>query len=77
MLRDQFLFMHRCGFDAFEVADATAVEAWRKALAEFTVFYQPAADGRVPAQLPRAACGGRRNELRRSTVPADWKTAPA
>ena len=21
VLRDQFLFMHRCGFDAFEVAD--------------------------------------------------------
>ena len=53
VLRDQFLFMHRCGFDAFEVADATAVDAWRKALAEFTVFYQPATDGRMPASARR------------------------
>ena len=53
VLRDQFLFMHRCGFDAFEVADATAVKAWRKALAEFTVFYQPATDGRMPASARR------------------------
>jgi uncharacterized protein (DUF934 family) len=49
VLRDQPLFMHRCGFDAFEVADARAVELWRQAIAEFTVFYQRAADDRVPA----------------------------
>ena len=49
VLRDQFLFMHRCGFDAFEVADEQAVAAWRKAIAEFTVFYQTATDGRAPA----------------------------
>lgn len=53
VLRDQLLFMDRCGFDAFEVENADAVEAWRKALAEFTVFYQPATDSRVPARLQR------------------------
>ena len=54
VLRDQFLFMHRCGFDAFEVADVSAVDAWQKALAEFTVVYQPAADGRLPASARRS-----------------------
>ena len=53
VLRDQLLFMHRCGFDAFEVADETAVDGWRKAMAEFTVFYQTAADGRLPARALR------------------------
>jgi uncharacterized protein (DUF934 family) len=53
VLRDQFLFMQRCGFDAFEVADEKAVEGWRRAMAEFTVFYQAAADGRLPARALR------------------------
>jgi uncharacterized protein (DUF934 family) len=53
VLRDQFLFMHRCGFDAFEVADAGAVEAYRAALAEMSVFYQATGDGRVPASILR------------------------
>jgi uncharacterized protein (DUF934 family) len=59
VLRDQFLFMHRCGFDALEVADEKAAEAWRKAISEFTVFYQPATDRRAAAatlrHLKRAA----------------------
>ena len=46
VLRDQLLFMHRCGFDAFECANADGLVAWRAALAEISVFYQPAADGR-------------------------------
>jgi uncharacterized protein (DUF934 family) len=53
VLRDQFLFMHRCGFDAFEVANEAAVADWRKAMAEFTVFYQAANDGRLPARVLR------------------------
>jgi uncharacterized protein (DUF934 family) len=53
VLRDQFLFMHRCGFDAFEVADEKAIDGWRKAMAEFTVFYQAATDGRAPAAALR------------------------
>jgi uncharacterized protein (DUF934 family) len=53
VLRDQFLFMHRCGFDAFEVANEAAALDWRKAMAEFTVFYQAANDGRMPARVLR------------------------
>jgi uncharacterized protein (DUF934 family) len=45
VLRDQFRFMHRCGFDAFEVKDEQAVAGWAAAMAEFSVFYQPASDG--------------------------------
>ncbi len=46
VLRDQFLFMHRCGFDSYEVADQKAAAAWEEALAEISVAYQPAGDGR-------------------------------
>lgn len=65
VLRDQLLFMHRCGFDAFEIAKDDAVEAWLKALGEISVWYQPTADGRPPAfalrhprELARAAGEG-------------------
>jgi len=44
VLRDQWLFMSRCGVDAFEVAPGTRIEDFRAALAEQTVFYQHAAD---------------------------------
>ncbi|MPZ10676.1 MAG: DUF934 domain-containing protein [Kiloniellaceae bacterium] len=41
VLRDQLLFMVRCGFDAFEVANENAAEAWRDAMAEISLWYQP------------------------------------
>ncbi len=44
VLRDQWLFMSRCGVDAFEVAPGTRIEDFRAALAEQTVFYQRSAD---------------------------------
>jgi uncharacterized protein (DUF934 family) len=49
VLRDQFLFMARCGFGAFEVSKGEPVDAWRRALAEFSVFYQPTGDDRATA----------------------------
>ena len=56
VLRDQLLFMHRCGFDAFEVSDEAGPDAWRQALAEISVWFQPTADGRTPvAALRRPA----------------------
>lgn len=42
VLRDQLLFMHRCGFDTYEVQKPDAVEQWRKATSELDVFLQPA-----------------------------------
>lgn len=41
ILRDQLLFMLRCGFDAFEIDNPDAVEAWCEAVAEISLFYQP------------------------------------
>lgn len=59
VLRDQFLFMHRCGFDAYEVADAAEAESFAAQLSAFSVVYQRTGDGRVPAtalrQVRRAA----------------------
>lgn len=45
VLRDQYLFMRRCGFDSFEVADGRGADDWRDAVSEISVHYQPAADG--------------------------------
>jgi uncharacterized protein (DUF934 family) len=57
VLRDQLLFMQRCGFDAFEIVNQDAVAAWRTALAEIQVFFQPTGDGRATAPLLRRAAG--------------------
>tara|TARA_Y100000052_G_C2955303_1_gene89662 strand:+ start:3936 stop:4379 length:444 start_codon:yes stop_codon:yes gene_type:complete len=45
VLRDQLLFMVRSGIDAFEIERADAADAFAKALKEYSLFYQPAADG--------------------------------
>ena len=55
VLRDQLLFMARCGFDAFELAKGEPVQAWEAAIAEFSVFYQPTGDGRPTARVRRRA----------------------
>ena len=53
VLRDQFLFMLRAGFDAFEVTkDADAV-AFPDVIRRYSVFYQPTGDGRRTARLSR------------------------
>lgn len=51
VLPDQLLLMQRCGFDAFEIGETGSLAAWEKALRAFTVFYQPAADGRGMAAI--------------------------
>lgn len=66
VLRDQYLFMHRCGFDAFEVADESAAAVWEEALREISVWYQPTADKRRPASA-----------LRRTSRPAASGTSSA
>ena len=48
VLRDQIFFMHRCGFNAFEVREDRSVEDALKAFDDFTVLYQPAADEDLP-----------------------------
>ncbi len=77
VLRDQALFMLRCGFDAFEVAEDSALEGWRAALAEISVFYQPTADGRSPAHALRAHRNGdgNGNGVTHGTAPAAEEAA--
>jgi uncharacterized protein (DUF934 family) len=49
VLRDQFNFLVRAGFDSFEVKKPADAAAFAETVARFSVFYQPTADGRVPA----------------------------
>jgi len=55
ILRDQFLFLVRAGFDALDVAKAGDADAFAAAVARYTVFYQPAGEGRIPAARRRVA----------------------
>jgi uncharacterized protein (DUF934 family) len=49
VLRDQFLFMLRAGFDAFEVKKQGDAEAFAGTVKRYSVFYQPTGDGRLTA----------------------------
>jgi uncharacterized protein (DUF934 family) len=53
VLRDQFVFLVRAGFDALEVAKAGDAEAFASTLARYTVFYQPTGAGRATAARVR------------------------
>ncbi len=55
VLRDQLLFMRRCGFNSFVVAERAIKEDWAKAFAEFDVFYQGASDNRPFVMRQRQA----------------------
>jgi uncharacterized protein (DUF934 family) len=59
VLRDQFVFMLRAGFDAFDVRKQKDAEAFGEAERRYSVFYQPTGDGRLSALH-------RRNQLRHS-----------
>jgi uncharacterized protein (DUF934 family) len=58
VLRDQFQFLLRAGFDSFEVKKPADARAFVEAAARFSVFYQPSADGRSPALRRRLHQGG-------------------
>jgi uncharacterized protein (DUF934 family) len=49
VLLEQLFFMLRTGFDAFELASQDPLGDYRTAVADFSVWYQPAADGRPTA----------------------------
>ncbi len=60
VLRDQFMFMLRAGFDAFEVSKDADAAAFADVLRRYTVFYQPTGDGRRTALGARLAGTGAR-----------------
>jgi uncharacterized protein (DUF934 family) len=49
VLRDQFVFMLRAGFDAFEVKKPADADAFAQTVKRYSVFYQPTGDGRLTA----------------------------
>jgi len=64
VLRDQFVFMSRAGFDAFEVKKDADADAFASTMQRYSVFYQPTGDGRVAAfnrrlQLRHSESAGR------------------
>ena len=59
VLRDQFVFMLRAGFAAFDVRKQADAEAFGEAARRYSVFYQPTGDGHLSALH-------RRNQLRHS-----------
>jgi uncharacterized protein (DUF934 family) len=61
VLRDQFLFLHRAGFDAFEVKKPADAKAFCEALERYNVFYQSASDGQVSALRRRLELSSRQH----------------
>lgn len=55
VLREQAGYMVRCGFDAFEPADGSTVDAWERATQRYRHVYQRSVDGRAPAFEEREA----------------------
>ena len=53
VLRDQFLFLLRAGFDVFEVTKEADVAAFADTVRRYSVFYQPTGDGRTTALRAR------------------------
>jgi uncharacterized protein (DUF934 family) len=64
VLRDQFLFMLRAGFDSFEVTKDADATAFADSIRSYDVFYQPTGDGR------RTAFDARLARAKRETAPA-------
>ncbi|HKM88074.1 MAG TPA: DUF934 domain-containing protein [Xanthobacteraceae bacterium] len=61
ILRDQFLFLTRAGFDSLEVKKAADAAAFAEAIGRYSVFYQQSANGWALVQrrrLLRSAAGG-------------------
>ena len=75
VLRDQYLFMDRCGIDSIEIADEEKVGGYLDSLGEFSIWYQPAADQR-PTVLARRHAGRPDNAgagpAPRESVAASW-----
>ena len=72
VLRDQFAFMARCGFDTIEAQKPEDAVEWSAALGEISVSYQPASATRQPPSAPRrrAAAGKNCSSISNRTRPS-------
>ena len=68
VLRDQFLFFIRAGFDSLEVRKDADAAAFAETVGRYSVFYQPSADGRVSTARQRLLSRPERNTA--DTAPA-------
>lgn len=53
VLRDQFLFLLRAGFDSFDVLKPADASAFEEVAKRYSVFFQPTGDGRMTAARAR------------------------
>ncbi len=53
VLMEQLHFMARVGFDAFEIGGDDPLGAYRTAMEDFSIWYQPTGDGRPVARKMR------------------------
>ena len=53
IIRDQYLFLHRCGVNAIHVEDQKSADDWKAAMDEFSMFYQNTIDTRNPLMRMR------------------------
>ena len=58
VLLEQLQFMHRCGFNAFEIESENALDEWVTATSEISVWYQPTNDGQATAMELRRSRNG-------------------
>jgi uncharacterized protein (DUF934 family) len=54
VLEDQIFYMLRCGFDALEINAPDPEKIFARAAKSFSVAYQPAVEGLLPAHILRA-----------------------
>jgi len=53
-IRDQLTYLHRCGFDAFQMADESGLDSALASLRDFSEHYQAAIDQPLPLFRRRA-----------------------
>ncbi len=70
ILRDQFVFLMRAGFDAFDVVKAADAATFEEAARRYSVFFQPTGDGRVTVARVRTRSTQRPSDARAEGVPA-------
>lgn len=60
VLRDQFVFLLRAGFDAFDVVKESDALAFEETARRYSVFFQPTGDGRMTVARSRLKLHGHR-----------------
>jgi uncharacterized protein (DUF934 family) len=74
VLRDQFVFLVRAGFDSLEVKKSADAAAFAEAVGRYGAFYQPSADGRTTVQRRRLSRGNKSDAQSIRTVTANAGT---